>query len=787
MKLFYIAFTLCLSLLLNAAMPTICLPREPSATEKTAADELAFYLQKITGSLPEIVAEGNDGGKNVIYVGSTDFAKRRPDLDVSKLSPEEWAVYSHGDNLIIAGGQPRGIIYAVYHYLEDCLGVRFWNHREETVPKRSDIPLRGIACRGEPEFLFREICSLHVKDSGRFAAKMRLTSTRGAYFGQLDPNDNRDFGMESIFGPPNFVHTFSFYIPYNKYYKEHPEFFGLENGKRTGADTAPTNNAQAGTLCLSNPQLRQELLKNLKNYIRQGRAEAQKHNVPLPRLYDVSGNDNQKRCECERCKELIDKYKNTSGLYLDMINELADGVRDEFPEVILHTYSYITTTAPPECIKARPNVCVTLCDHDGNLYDAYTQEDNAFMKRLEGWRAAVQNLRVWIYGLTFAPPRGLPFPNEFNYAEYMKVFRCNGVSYLMEQLESPILSDCFEYKLWLWAKLAENPDLDTMTLIREFANGFYGKAAPYFIKYRVLLHEQAEKKRIYIPTYATPGAFVHLDYDTMVAADNLFAEGEKALAGDAAMLRRWHAARLSLDRAIIARARIVMSEYYLRNDKSLKGYAFDNTSVVRRIDNIFKEQLSWRQANGMVMLLGDEKRFGEERKSYGQTISERSLMPPEKFAHLAPGSYFDYPAEVAFRPGNKAVLREDPEAETGYGVFWNVKSSETMQNKDNRIFRWGMYSPAERRSWNIATLPWTQIGWDGYKWLRLGEFKLTPDCYMFFFVNWYIQMVVGNACDPANPDGEYEVWAKVRLVGKDENNRPIEVGIDRIVLIPPKK
>ena len=58
---------------------------------------------------------------------------------------------------------------------------------------------------------------------------------------------------------------------------------------------------------------------------------------------------------------------------------------------------------------------------------------------------------------------------------------------------------------------------------------------------------------------------------------------------------------------------------------------------------------------------------------------------------------------------------------------------------------------------------------------------------MFFFVNWYIQMVVGNACDPANPDGEYEIWAKVRLVGKDENNRPIEVGIDRIVLLPPKK
>ena len=118
-------------------------------------------------------------------------------------------------------------------------------------------------------------------------------------------------------------------------------------------------------------------------------------------------------------------------------------------------------------------------------------------------------------------------------------------------------------------------------------------------------------------------------------------------------------------------------------------------------------------------------------------------------------------------------------------MIWNVKQTERMKHRDNLIFRWGMYSPAERRSWNVKTLPWAKIGWDGYKWLKLGEYKLTPDCYFFFFFNWQIQMVVGRASDPFNPDGLFEAWARVKLVGKDENNRPLEVGIDRIVLLPP--
>ena len=774
-----------LTLALAAEVPAILISDHAAPQERTAAGELADYIFKITGERPSVMAENRRQGPGpAIYVGNTQFAAKNQ-LDSTKFTSDEWLLQSRGDHLIVTGGLPRGILYAVYHYLEDFLNVRFWSWKEETVPVRAGVPLKNINVRGKPAFDYRELCSLHVKDSGRFAARLKLNSTRGNYYGQMDPAEKRNFGMESIFGPPDFVHTFHLYIPYRKYFREHPEYFAMVGGKRTGADCTPATNAKAGSLCLSDSGLRRELLVNLKKFIRTGRAEARKRGTAMPRLYDVSSNDNQVVCECPKCSEIIRKYQGLSGLYLEVINELADGIREEFPEVILHTYSYLKTTHAPVGITARNNVCVTLCDHDGNLYDDYTAPNHAFVRRLRQWKQAVPQLRTWVYGLTFAPPRGLPYPSEFKYAEAMKVFRRNGVRWLMQQFESPILNDSWDYKLWIWAKLAENPDLDTWKLIREFSDGYYGAAGKYFAEYRKLLYEQAEKKRICIPVYATPGAFVHLDYDTVVKSDELFRKGEQAIASNPVLMRRWRAARLPLDRAILARSRILMSEYFLRSGKSLKGYAFDRGKIAERIENTVREQLKWR--SDMVLMAGDARRFQAEKKGYSRTISERSLMPPEKFAGLAPGSYFDFPAEVAFRPGNRPVLREDPEAESGCGVFWNVKQTENQPHVDNQIFRWGMYSPSEHQSWGIKTLPWDRIGWKGYRWINLGKYKLEPDCFLYFFFTWQIQMSVGHVGNPFAPEGLYEIWAKVKLVGEDENHRPLEVGIDRIVILPPGK
>ena len=775
------AFLVLHASLLLAAVPPIIVPQKPWPQEQAAAEELADYLARIIGNRPKILTETSVAkDEPAFYLGNT-FLARQCGLGVEMLAHDEWVLQSHGQSLIVTGALPRGCLYAVYHYLESYHHVRFWNFREESVPVGQTLVLEGIRLRGKPAFDYRELCSLHVKDSGRLAAKFMLNSTRGNFYGQMNPEERRNFGMESIFGPPDFAHTFHLYIPYRKYFSHHPEYFALVNGQRDGADCTPANNAKAGSLCLSNPGLRRELLTNLKAFIARGRNEALKYGAAFPRLYDISSNDNQVVCECANCQSAIGRYNAVSGLYLEVINELADAIREEYPEVILHTYAYLKTSVVPVGIVARPNVCITLCDHDGNLYDDYTAAGHPFIQRLQEWKSVCRQMRVWVYGLTFAAPRGLPYPNEFKYAAALRTFRDNGVQRMMQQLESPILSDCWDYKLWVWAKLAETPDQEPLKVIADFANGYYGSAGKYFVEYRKALFESAERKRLYLPIYAMPGAFVHLDYAFLTKAVDLFDQGERELAGSPVLQQRWRAARLPVDRAILARARMLQSEYYISHKESLDGYPFDHSAIAARVEETVKEQLAVRR--DMVLLAGDERRFQAEKDAWYWNIPERALRPPVKFAHLKPEEYFDFPAAAAFRPGNKAVLREDPEAETGQGVFWNVKQTEAQIHQDNVCFRWGMYSPSSRVSWQAGEMSWREIGWDGYRWLNLGEYSLTPDCLLYFFTTWQVQMVVGNAVDHQAPERKSTVWVHVKLIGKDEQNRPIEVGIDRVVLV----
>jgi hypothetical protein len=92
--------------------------------EKTAAKELSNYLKKITGVDFAPVEEKEFEGGPAIYVGWTEFAKKKA-IDFSSFGEEQSMHYTAGQSLIVGGGRPRGTIYAAYELLEKELGVRW--------------------------------------------------------------------------------------------------------------------------------------------------------------------------------------------------------------------------------------------------------------------------------------------------------------------------------------------------------------------------------------------------------------------------------------------------------------------------------------------------------------------------------------------------------------------------------------------------------------------------------------------------------------------------------------
>src|SRR5439155_18154801 len=90
-------------------------------SEQTAANELAEYLKKATGASFAIRKETDSPAEGAqILVGPSSRAKSAAgSVDFDALGTEGIVMKLAGQQLVLAGGRPRGTLYAVDTFLED--------------------------------------------------------------------------------------------------------------------------------------------------------------------------------------------------------------------------------------------------------------------------------------------------------------------------------------------------------------------------------------------------------------------------------------------------------------------------------------------------------------------------------------------------------------------------------------------------------------------------------------------------------------------------------------------
>ena len=79
------------------------------------------------------------------------------------------------------------------------------------------------------------------------------------------------------------------------------------------------------------------------------------------RIYSLSQNDNQLFCQCEKCQAIEAQYGGHAGIVVWFVNQVADAVRQEFPDKYVGTFAYQYTRRPPTGIVPRDNVVIRLC------------------------------------------------------------------------------------------------------------------------------------------------------------------------------------------------------------------------------------------------------------------------------------------------------------------------------------------------------------------------------------------------------------------------------------------
>ena len=110
----------------GVAKAVIVVAPDSPEPERHAAAELAEFLHQITGGKFEILHK-NAPGQSRILVGLKAANLTAVDFVRDGLGSDGIIIRTLGKDLVLVGGHPRGTLYAVYTFLEDHLGCRWWS------------------------------------------------------------------------------------------------------------------------------------------------------------------------------------------------------------------------------------------------------------------------------------------------------------------------------------------------------------------------------------------------------------------------------------------------------------------------------------------------------------------------------------------------------------------------------------------------------------------------------------------------------------------------------------
>lgn len=711
----------------------IVLPDAPQPVESTAARELAEHLQAVTGTEFPIVKESetvsgkdsngnlnensneNSNVKSCIFVGNTSHKPQKP------WRFDEIYIAAEGGNLILAGHEKRGCLYAVYTFLQDTVGVRWWSPDASFIPKKPVLEIPDtLRVEYAPQVISREMYHRDAQPTV-FSARMKGNGFLTEEYG----------GAVRIV---NFVHSFYKYLPPETYFEAHPEWYSEIKGKRTH---------EHAQLCLTNPEMQKEFIKNFLETLCKN---------PDAKFIDVSQNDWYGFCECEHCRALDDAEESHAGTLVRFLNTVAEAVEKEFPDVLVESLAYQYTRKPPKTLRPRKNVLIRLCTIECSFSEPLTGARNAsFAADIQGWSAIAEHLFIWDYVTNYNDYIG-PHPNLRVLAPNIRYFVENGAIGIFEEGEG---DDFSEMRNWVLMRLMWDPSLDENVLFDEFRRGYYGDAAaPFIAEYQKILHDRAEETGVYLGCFGANSA-QWLDLQTLNRVTEIMNKAEtaskEAYGPDSDELARLQKSRMAIDLVWL------MRYYPLRCDARTQNLPFlgpqDPFAAASELESRavrFKTK---------AMVISQEKNvalFFEGLK--GSFLAQKN--PPEMCRNLPDDQWLVFDAVSFNNYMNAAEVVDDPHGWNGKSVKmntkvdWNTSYTPPVRGKyrlyaslrvegsekarEGRLGSWGVYCPQEKRGLLSQSLSAEQFltpdgNFDpGFRWIELGSVDFIPSAYFWF-------------------------------------------------------
>jgi len=672
--------------------------------EKTAASDLSKYLGKVIGIAPRITTEPAGGNLVGLYVGQTSKANETAAADIAGLGADGIVIKSSGNDIVLTGNGPRGIIYAVDTFLEDVIGCKWYAvDADEVVPSKPNltVPIQNVVYT--PPFEYRLIYTEAVRDP-MMRVRLRLNGTDN-----FDPAPDNYGGGFSFGGGHSLIGQF---MKPADYYEKHPEWYAYRKAE---------NKRIPSQLCLTNPEARQAAAAEVIAYL------SKTHS----RFVSVGPADTDAVCQCENCTAISEREGAYSGVLLDFVNYVAEQVEKQFPYVTISTLSYWSTERPPKYIKPRKNVMIIFAVLDRNHKHDISKVPN-YSRYLDEWQKMSSSVYMWDYDPHFGNFIQ-PHPNHTVLGNSIKFYKKMNVKGVFSQGSWGSAGEFMHMRAWVNAHMMWNPDLDPHTLMAEFTSAYYGKAGPILLKYIDLIDKAVNRQPdTWLGVYGSDTSN-WFTLDDITASTKLFNQAEKAVAKNKTLLYRVRRARLSIEVVYLQRYRELRYEAERRKVAFLGPQdlyvALENFSKNEFGVNCYKE---WDDLTGYRRVLDD-------------MLFPPSGTAPEQCAKLKSYQWVDVRNDlIKATDAVEATQSDDPVASDGKALVLkgsNVAMQATYELPRNLAGKWRVYvtlrsKPAGDAKVGVAvgiyapselfrtTAEFDSESGKSYKTIDMGEFQL---------------------------------------------------------------
>lgn len=478
----------------------IVVSEEAGEAASEAALELAEYIEKISGGLPEIMVGLPDPmPASAIWVGYQPVLDELlPEVDFGFTHPEEILIILDDQNLVIAGrdvvvGDVQlefGTANAVYTFLQDQLGVRWlWpGELGEDYPVMETIALNPFETRYHPPIRGR-------------SGVIRMSAADANYRTSPEWTRRQRLQLDSLAIPGG--HAFTTW--WERFHEEKPEFFALQpDGSRGGGDE-PYPSQRTVKMCKSNPDLWEQWLADV---------EQQLAEHPDRRVFNASPNDGWGSgwCICQDClawdhpdgeprrfswQGLSQDYVALSDRQLTFANTVARMLKEKYPDEDYYVLMMAYGHSRPVPIEAVPDDNVIVASVANFLFrrdevDRGSTWGTTHVEQFEGW-GDVAGMLAW------RPNTGNPggwqdgWPHV-PFTETAEEFRIaadnNTVSIFIDTVWEHWATQGPLY--YLMAQLSWDPYLDPEAVMDDYYARAFGPAAEPMKKYWQHLEARTE-------------------------------------------------------------------------------------------------------------------------------------------------------------------------------------------------------------------------------------------------------------------------------------------------------